>query len=365
MDLAEPDLYLCNTHRHLLLAMASIQSKYRPATLVYLQDHVPVPPALQIRLATLNPETRFVYTTDAAQQVAFARLPGWLPAVVRRNLSWEGWRMIRPQNWQSPVLADSSFATGYFSHTGFFLAKVLAQRCRSVVLRESGLNNYLELPLEPLKALLRACVGLSPRRQIWGEEPWVTRIEVTRPEDLPAAVRAKGVAFSFVQALQALPAVQAQALAQSFLGADLSLEMAIVPRRALLLSQPLEGAGICDGAAQQALYRDLAYTLQQHGFEVWLKPHPRDATFSLPGCNSLPACFPIEAWPFCGQPRFDVAVALCSAALDQGNVGLAKTMVQMVSPEVLNATDYGNWKGQLSPRLAAILAELPRDTEQA
>lgn len=356
---AEPDLYLCNTYRHLLLALANVETQSRPATVVYLQDDVPLPPALQARLAALYPQTQFVITTDAAQQAAFARLPGWLPAIVRRNLSWKGWRLIRPQDWQSPVLADGRFATGYFSHAGFFMAKVLALRCRNVVLRESGLNNYAVLALPPLKALLRACVGLSPHHQIWGEEPWVTRIEVARPRDLPAAVRGKGVAFSFAQAMQALPTARAQALAQSFLGTDLPAKAATAPRCALLLSQPLKSAGICDWSAQQALYRDLVHILQQRGFQVWLKPHPREAMFCLPGCHDLPARFPIEAWSFCGQPRFDVAVALCSAALDHGNAGFAKTVVQLVSPEAFNAKGYEVWQGKLSQRLAAILDEQP------
>lgn len=355
-SLALPDLYLCNTYRHLLMALASIAAAERAAIVVYLEDEVPVPTALRARLAAASPLTEFIFTTDAAQQKAFTRAPAWVSAVIRRNLSWHDGRFVSPFRWRSRLLAGRRFATGYVSHAGFFFSKVVAGLCARIVLRESGLNNYTALPVTPLKAVLRSVSGFSPFRQIWGEAAWITQIEVARPQDLPLRVRAKAVQNSFAQMMQALPAAQSQALAQAFLDAPLPIFASPLPK-ALLLSQPLEQIGMGDVAAKQALYAELATELRRQGFQIYLKQHPREARFDLPDSLALPARFPIEAWPYCAAPRFDLAVAICSAALDMGNNDFAKRNLQLVAVADFNAPGYRVWRDALSSRLAGALKQ--------
>jgi hypothetical protein len=338
-----------------MMALASIAAAGQAAVVVYLEDEVPVPAALRARLAGVSPLTEFIFTTDTVEQKSFTRAPAWVPAVIRRNLSLHDRRFISPLRWRSSLLADRRFATGYISHAGFFFSKVVAGRCARIVLRESGLNNYTALPVPPLKAVLRAVSGLSPRRQIWGEAAWIGQIEVARPQDLPLLVRGKAVQNSFAQVMQALPAIQSQALAQAFLDAPLPIFTAPQPT-ALLLSQPLEQIGMGDAEAKQALYAELATELRRQGFQIYLKQHPREARFDLPNSLALPARFPIEAWPYCAAPRFDLAVAICSAALDMGNNDFAKRNLQLVAVADFNAPGYRVWRDALSSRLAGALA---------
>lgn len=351
---ALPDLYLCNTYRHLLMALASIAAAGQTAVVIYLEDEVPVPAALRARLAHVSPLTEFIFTTDAAQQSAFARAPDWVPGVIRRNLSWRNLLPMRPAHWQPPFLLGRRFATGYVSHAGFFLTKVIAGLCDRIVLRESGLNNYIALSVPPLKAVLRALSGLSPFSQIWGEAPWIAQIEVARPEDLPRRVRAKGIRRSFTRVLHALPAAQSQALAQAFLDAPLPVFTTSRPT-VLLLSQPLEQIGMGDLCSKQVLYATLTAELRRHGFQVYFKQHPREVGFDLADSVALSPRFPIEAWPYCAVPPFNLAVAVCSAALDIGNNTFAKRSLQLVAAQEFTASGYRVWRDELSTRLAVAL----------
>lgn len=349
-----PDFYLCNTYRHLLMALASIAAAGQPAVVVYLEDEVPVPAILRTRLAAISPLTEFIFTTDAAQQAAFTRAPNLVPAVIRRNLSWQGLKLIRPFQWCSPLLHNRRFATGYVNHAGFFFTKVAAGRCDRIILCESGLNNYTGLIVPPLKAVLRALSGLSPLRQIWGEESWIAHIEVARPEDLPRRVRAKGLRRTFAQVMQALPPAQSQILAEAFLDVPLPVLTMSQPI-ALLLSQPLEQIGMGDLNAKRELYVGLIAELHRHGFQVYLKQHPREVGFDLPGVQSLPSRFPIEAWSYCAVPHFDLAVAICSAALDIGNNGFARRSLQLVAAVDFTPSEYPVWRDELRKSLNVAL----------
>lgn len=82
---------------------------------------------------------------------------GFVPGILRRNLRpapvWPA--RSAPPLARAPAGGPAA-ATGHVFHAGFFF-KVVAGSCDRVVLRESGLNNYITLPV-PRAALLR---GLS------------------------------------------------------------------------------------------------------------------------------------------------------------------------------------------------------------
>lgn len=360
-----PDLYLCNTHRHLLLALASsytAQNAFGPShpicRILYLEDDVPVPDTLRAKLGRICPWARVDYTKDKTIQDRFERLGAWVPSVIRRNLSIHNGALVTPSHWQGDGLdlGTVRFATGVFYHAGFFTTKVLAPRCTTVVLRESGTNNYLTLPVPLLKAILRGLSGRRPWLQIWGEEPWIDHIEVTDPDRLPARVRAKGVRRSFDDYMTSLPQAKARALAHAFLDAPQAPHIA--RPAALLLTQP-----IADPSNQTVLFDHLAKTLRAAGYCVWHKPHPREPeTAKLAQTVRLPARFPIEAWAYCDLPQFDVVVALHSAALISDPTAIGKTVIQLLNQEEFTTQpaqrNPDKWAQKLSVRLRAHLDKI-------
>lgn len=351
----QPDLHLCNNYRHVLMSLATIAHKGVPATVIYLEDVLPMPDAMRARLALACPLATFIFTRDADQMQAFARLPHALPAIVRRNLTLGGrWGMITPRQWLMPTLAQARFATGYIYHAGFFTAKVAAARCSKVVLREDGLNNYVPLPVPPLKAVLRAISGLPLRHQIWGEERWIDVIEVSHPANLPASVRAKARGLTFSDVMDALPATTARAIAGAFCP-DIPQFAQPGARTAILLTQPIDSIGICTQAEKQAIYAQIAMTLAAMGYTVSMKPHPREVPVILPNVVSLPSAFPVEAWPYITDQKFDLAVALCSAALVSGARAFALRTTQLVPPDVFNAGRFAEWPDLITTTLASIL----------
>lgn len=350
-NLVRTDLHLCNNYRHLLISLANISATDRPATVIYLEDVLPIPADLRVRLATACPQAEFIFTNDADQITAFARLPTALPAILRRNLSLGGrFGMQRPHTWQPPFLSKKSFATGYLYHAGFFLSKAVAGLCDQVVLRESGLNNYAPIAVPPLKAMLRRLNGLPPHAQIWGEEPWIDAIEVSHPEDLPAAVRGKARRLTFADVMDILPAATAHRIAAAFLGTTPTTIM-LHPRTAILLTQPLVEVGICTPAEKQALYENIGQRLSTAGYQIYVKPHPLEAHFHLPGACALPAAFPIEAWPYFSDQKFGLAVALCSASLVSGARTFAHRTTQLLQPHDFNAKTFISWPIQIEAAL--------------
>lgn len=348
-----PDLHLCNNYRHLLISLASIAAQERAATVVYLEDVLPLPVDMLLRLAKACPQANIILTRDIDQIAAFARLPAALPTILRRNLTLGGrFGLQRPRNWHPPLLAGQLFATGFFYHSGFFLSKAVAGLCCRVVLRESGLNNYTSLRVSPLKALLRLGVGLPPFRQSWGEEPWVDALEMSHPEDLPAVVRHKAQRLTFADVLDVLAPATARRIAAAFLG-DLP-QTNLPPRSALLLTQPISEVGICGIEEQQQIYVGIAKRLKESGYTVYVKPHPLDHTLELPDVYKLPGSFPIEAWPYFSDQKFSLAVALCSSSLTFGARVFAHHNLQLLAPKNFNANSYTQWPVLIEKALAVI-----------
>ena len=349
-----PDLHLCNTYRHLLMSLATIAHAGRAATVLYLEDALPIPADMRQRLATACPLATFIFTRDADQMAAFARLPRGVPAIIRRNLTLGSAGLTTPRNWQMPVLAGQRFATGYLYHAGFFTAKVVAARCRRVVLRESGLNNYVRLQVPPLKAALRALAGLPPRQQVWGEQRWIDAIEVSHPADLPVEVRGKARALTFSDVMDVLPATTARNIAAAFCAQMPQIAVAGT-KTAILLTQPIDDIGICAPADKQALYSQIVGVLVKAGYRVSVKPHPSEAAFTLPGVMTLPPAFPVEAWPYITDQKFSLAVALCSAALVSGARAFADQTTQLVPAAMFNVDHFAKWPGVIAPALATAL----------
>ncbi len=346
------ELHLCNNLRHLMFALADILGRSAQATIIYLEDDAQLSKSLRMRISETYPHIRLLVSTDAAQIAEFGGID--LTGLMRRNLRFDGVRgFTRSTRWALPMLTEQRFDIGFIYHTGLFSAKSAAFSCDHVVMRESGLNNYVALPVPWPKAVVRACVGLPPFRQVWGEERWVDVIEVSRPEYLPARVQAKARGLTFAKLLGSLDEKQALTLGRVFVPTSPELNLKPEPR-AVVLTQAIDDAGLCTSAEKKAIYQGIVDVLQAQGYDIHVKHHPTETPYSLTGCTTFDANFPVELWATLGLPRFNLAVALCSAALIEGEALLAKKVVQLITPAQFNVAGVRQWRATLPDTLAVL-----------
>lgn len=348
-DGAASELHLCNNLRHLFFALADVLGRGVPARVIYLEDDAELSNDMKARLARVCPGVTMTFTMDAEQIALFANLPRITPEILRRNLRLDLTRALR---WALPLLQGQRFDVGYVYHPGLFTAKPVAGTCAHVVMRESGLNNYVTLAVPPFKAIIRRLAGLPAHEQIWGEEPWINAIEVTQPDRLPAAIRHKARALSFATLLARLNVAQRDMLAGVFVSKIPLLETD--KRRALLLTQPLEVVGLCTRPQKIDIYTQIAAALQAEGYVVYLKHHPAEQSYALSGTTLLQMDVPIEVWPLLQLPRFDLAVALCSASLSEGPSLFADRIVQLMAANAFHPEGVSLWCDDLPAGLSVL-----------
>ena len=343
----DTEVHLCDNYAHLLLAAADLAARrdsvrqQRPL-LLFIDDQLELDDRL---LHALAEETgaEIVRLSDRGAIESFARLPGCLPPMLRRNVSWaSGARPITPSMWSPTALAGRRFGTGYVYHPGFFLSKVLAGHCDTVVMRDSGYANYVRHRVTWGRAVPRLLAGRSPRYQTWGEERWVDRIEVVRPEGLPPRVRHKASRLTLDQLMGSLPRDRARSLAAAFWTGPRPAASRHKPA-ALLLTQPIDQLGICTTDQKVLLYSEIADRLRSRGFEIVVKTHPRDHTPVLTCEEQIPAAFPIEGWAWLGAPPFELAVSLNSTSLSEPTAPLALQTHQLIPPDRFYRKDWAEW----------------------
>lgn len=339
------EIHLCDNYSHLLRAAADLAGRTsgfaEPPLVLFIDDQLPLSRDLRIALGSLT-GAEFRCVSDVGAIDEFARLPTSLPDMLRRNLSWTGPRPVTPFGWTPDYLDGRTFDTAYVYHPGFFLSKVVAGRCRRVVMRDSGYSNYVPHRVPIRRALPRLFAGRSPRRQIWGEERWVDEIEVVRPDQLPEQVRHKAVRRTLDEMMSQLPPERAYSVARAFWG-DHPFPETAGDSTALLITQPIERLEICSSSEKHALYSSITTRLRRLGYRVVVKPHPRDVEDALPDEPQLPAPFPIEAWHWLGQEPFELAVSLNSAALSDDQVSFADDHLQLVPPTQFYAAFWPTW----------------------
>lgn len=339
-----PDLYLPSNAQTLLAALASALSTDHPAHIVYLDSGTPLPVNIADAIRRAFPQFGLEARSDVTAIEEFATLPPCFPAILRRNLAiLPGGRFARPQdrppNWLNPI-----YRNGYVYLTGNFTAKALRGRCQEIILREEGLANYHTLPFSTPKALVRFLSGKSLRRQIMGEESWVDRIELAHPEDLPPALQRKALRLTFAGLMNRISDTQAKALARLFWQGPLP---ELGARTALLLSQPLEQSGFCHFDEKEEIYAKIASFLSSAGYSVVRKQHPRENILPALNVANIPAFFPIEAWPWLVEGRFDLAVGLCTSALGENGALFSKAQLQLVHPREFRLRRLNGWHDAL------------------
>ncbi len=313
--------------------------------ILYINDHLPIDDRLSSSLERLT-SARIVRVSDAAAVEEFAQLPKRFPGMLRRNLSWRGGRPLSPHRWTPGMLKDREFDVAYVYNPGFFLSKVVAGRSRRVVMRDSGYANYVRHRVPPARALPRLLAGRSPVFQTWGEERWIDEIQVVRPDLVPARVRGKASRITLDRFMARLSAERSLALTLAFYG-EPPLALELDGPTALIVTQPIDQLEMCTTAQKLELYESLAERLRQHGFDVVVKPHPREQVAALAGCQHIPQAFPIEGWTYLGRPPFDLAVSLNSAALSDEDLGFARRRLQLVPPDRFYPRYWDTWPAMI------------------
>lgn len=350
------NLHLCNTYREMLMALSDVIANDQSATIVYLQDYLPIGETAQRELRDICKEVDFIYTSDANELQAFQQLPRWVPSILSRNIRFNRFGMpLQPHNWRPSYLVNRRFKTGYIYHSGFFMSKVIAGISNEIVLREDGYTNYTphRVPSH-LKRVLRWLRGLPPSVQVFGEERWITKLEMSTPERLPLSVRNKAQKLLFNDLMNAIPAAVAHRLAATFAPSLTSVNGTAAPKTALLLTQPIEIVGMCSIAQKNKLYQDIVDWLVTKDYTVFVKNHPREPVFELRRTVTIPGSFPIEAWPFLSSRTFDVGIALCTSALMDNKMTFVKRGAQLITPDTFFAHATDTWCSQIEMNLKLL-----------
>lgn len=346
-----PDLYLPPNSQALLAALASALTTDHPAEIIYLADSVALPDAVGAAIQARFPQIAFSVRSDRDAIAEFATLPKALPAVLRRNIAISGGRIRFPQG-RPPSWLGPRYRNAYIYLSGNFVAKTLRRRAKAIVLREEGLTNYHTLHFGRRKAVLRALTGRSPRQQIMGEERWIDAIQMNSPEALPPALQAKATRLTFSELMNRVPPQDMRDLAAIFwLGRE---PPRLSQNAALMLTQPLETTGFCSPEEKRALYQRMEAHLRNAGFDVLLKRHPREDLDPVEAADlsAMPQFFPIEAWSWLMPQKFELAVSLCSLALDARGGLFSNHQLQLVDPVAFGRKDLTGWEERLKGFLA-------------
>lgn len=346
-----PDLYLAPSSRPLLFSYAAALLQDHPAEIVYMNDYAPLPAEVEARLRQAFPHIALTVRNDRSCAEEFATLPRWLPAILRRNLAPRRGRWLARPADAPPAWLGPRYRTAVIYVTGPFLTKTLRHRCARIVLREDGLGNYHPRRVGWGKALLRAFCGLPPFRHFMGEEPWVDAIELARPEALPKHLGKKAHRLDLNNHLHLLPTGSVQRLVRSFWD-DPTLTTS--GPSALVLEQPLAKLGLTSQETGANVYASIENRLRLAGYEVYRKKHPQDQNCANGDRSTIPPFFPMEAWPWTDSSRFEIAVALCSASLDNTVAPFSNVHFQLVSPEAFARGDLSGWEKALDDQLAEL-----------
>lgn len=347
--------FLCGSPSQLLFALADIAQCSEPTEILYINDLHALDPALEKRLALGFPELRLTVANDMNSEAEFSNLPTICPAILRRNLRRDGLRLIAPMHWTQGPLGARRYRTAYTFHTGPFLAKVLAGAADKVILREDGLSNYHLKPMPLFKRVLRQLNGYQTATQVMGDEHWVDLIEVSRPEDLPTALKQKASHFDALGRAARLSTEAKDRIIEVFAPTDSELSDPVAS--AVLLTQPLDAIGMGSFEQKIILYQKLADILKGAGYSVYVKNHPREKPYVLRETTSLNNKIPAELWTLSGKQPFQIGVALCSAGLMPHSGSFCRKSIQLVDPTKFIAGEFTRWNGAVATRLAKALSQ--------
>ncbi|KOO06686.1 polysialyltransferase family glycosyltransferase [Vibrio hepatarius] len=344
--------HLCITYNHLLYALSSAIIKNKARHTIYMPtDYQFVPESTRINLVNTFPEVKFVFEEESFFLEEFMTMPSFFPSIVKRNLSIQKYRFIRPFSWKGSLLSKP-FSLLYIYHSGPFLAKVLAGNSKKTILRGDGFANYKERKIGVLKGSIRFAFGLPFSKQVWGEEPWVDEIEVVDPSLLPNnVVKNKSSKLDIGSIVKVCNEDHfKRAIIDCF-------SLNILPNSdfessVLFLTQPLDTAKLCSTEDMHRINNLVIDFFVQRGLTVYIKQHPREDYKTYKNTLELSRSAPIEIYSLLGV-KFAYAVSLHSAGI-QDEFIIAKIQKNLVPLCDFHAESFHLWKGFVDKNLNEI-----------
>ena len=304
-------LYICTTYYHIYITLLKLLTKPSDADLVVCDD-IPTGEELahRIKQAGLFRHVWFVRQRQLPEERG-QNLLDWVLFQHRRR-----YRVIRPM---LPFQVEA-YQDIYIYHDGTPLGMYLEDAGKPYHLVEDSLNFYQRLRNTPQASLLRPHNWKFKVRKLLhsgyfplGESPYVKDIEVNENKSLQITGKPI-VELPRVQMEQKIDSEQWNLILQIFGHPELP---AMGSGTALLLTEPLCLDGVCSTMEEQLnIYQKMLDALQKGGFQVVIKPHPRDCgDYDAFGIQVLDKNFPIELLERCLKEPLGCVAAVSSSAV--------------------------------------------------
>lgn len=352
--------HLCITYNHLLMSLATITHLEYDVHTVYMPiDYQYVCPDIRRKIKLNFKNVDFKFVKERCYIDSFSKLPTFIPSIVRRNVSFSGFRVISSFHWFSGA---NKFDLFYCYHTGPFLSKCLSGNSRYTILRTDGFANYKYQDVTFFKGIIRFFFGLSHNRQIWGEEKWVNLIETPHPQLIPSQViqeKTKKFDLNQVKTLLEGDDLQCKIIDCFNIGSKIPIDLR---SSVILLTQPISEVGFCDVEVEKSIYDSIIKFFIRHGYCVYVKQHPKENKKEFSPAVSLSRDFPVEILSLLGI-KARIAIALNTAAL-QDEFPIANRQIQLIPLELFDNKGFSQWQSVINEKLMNLSEELCDESPQ-
>ncbi|NTS75368.1 hypothetical protein HR060_00700 [Catenovulum sp. SM1970] len=174
--------------------------------------------------------------------------------------------------------------------------------------------------------------------------PKISKIYNQKPELLVQELQNKSVQYSLNELELSLPKMAKENVINSFLESKVNFNKGVngTKKTLIFLTSVLALDGICTEEEEVAAYEKVIAFYQAIGYQVFIKPHPRDkGTFSKLTVNNvtlLPQYLPIEVLNLLGEEIVDLLLCFCSTAVN--NIMFAREVGSIFEQDDL----IGDWK---------------------
>ena len=303
-----PDLYICHTAYHLLIALLRARRAGGPQE-VWLSEEIPDAEAL-----AACPGVAEVFA--CARVLHESRWPGVVtgPFAHRRN------RRAYEKAGAGPALRKGGYRSIYICNDWSAAGRYLQDCGAPYILCEDTVGGTLD-PDQHLLEAQRAAPDFAARRKgrgylYWGDSPWCRAVESEDAARCRIFPREKLVTFSKQALLESLTPAEKAAVRRVFLTRPLPDDPAALADATLLLPRSFVADGLMDQPTQDRMFRAVARRYADG--PLFIKTHPRDPTdygTLFPGAVVLQRTMPSEVLNFCLPGKFKRAVTVQSWVL--------------------------------------------------
>ncbi len=333
-------IHLTITLRQLIVAI--LDSTKKKSTIIHLLDYQFIPFNIRYLLIRKFPNIEFIFTKEKTELILFNSCNENRTTFLSRNISINRFKFKTINNWKPSILHQKTYNIGYIYHSGPFYSKLIRNICDEIILREDGLSNYMEYSVPIIKGIIRCILyRVNPKKQVWGDESWISKIEVETPNKLPLSVRYKGSEFKFAKLISLNK--NNQQLKRLLSCFDINFNNRNNSESALILTQPIDIDGYCSKNDKLVIYGKIINLFNDRNIIVYMKNHPREKQYQLPSVYTLPHIFPMELLPYCLEQKFKYCIALCSTALSLNDHSIAENEIQVIPLEKFRKEYFPCW----------------------